>query len=317
MVEATDINSRQVKRAAFADFWPGFDPHDNILSAVLTERLGMTVVDDQDQADFLIYSVFGEKHQNFKGIRVFYTGESVKPRWDECDYAISFMKGDIPYPECHLRMPCWMNNGPVRRTGKIEQYSKDRKSLLSRHTRFCSFVYSNGNAPERIHFLRLLSRYKHVDCGGMVMNNMGSCVRDKIAFCSSCKFTIAFENYPAAGYVTEKLFDSLAALSLPIYWGAPDAGMEANPSRFVNAADFSTPEALAEYVIRLDQDEDLYLSYMDGPVFVPGQPDHRRIYEPSGRILFHDFMQREYMPDWQAAYGGLPSASRLSRHVPS
>ena len=185
MVEATDINSRQAKRAAFADFWPGFDPHDNILSAVLTERLGMTVVDDQDQADFLIYSVFGEKHQNFKGIRVFYTGESVKPRWDECDYAISFMKGDIPYPECHLRMPCWMNNGPVRRTGKIEQYSKDRKSLLSRHTRFCSFVYSNGNAPERIHFLRLLSRYKHVDCGGMVMNNMGSCVRDKIAFCLS------------------------------------------------------------------------------------------------------------------------------------
>ena len=79
MVEATDINSRQAKRAAFADFWPGFDPHDNILSAVLTERLGMTVVDDQDQADFLIYSVFGEKHQNFKGIRVFYTGESVKP----------------------------------------------------------------------------------------------------------------------------------------------------------------------------------------------------------------------------------------------
>ena len=107
MVEATDINSRQVKRAAFADFWPGFDPHDNILSAVLTERLGMTVVDDQDQADFLIYSVFGEKHQNFKGIRVFYTGESVKPRWDECDYAISFMKGDIPYPEC--QWPCQKN----------------------------------------------------------------------------------------------------------------------------------------------------------------------------------------------------------------
>lgn len=273
MVETAGINSRHAKRVAFADFWPGFDPHDNILSAVLTERLGMSVVDDQDQADFLIYSVFGDKHQNFKGIRVFYTGESVKPRWDECDYAISFMREDIPYPECHLRMPCWMNNGPVRRTGKVEQYSKDRKSLLSRHTRFCNFIYSNGNAPERIHFLRLLSRYKHVDCGGMVMNNMGSCVRDKIAFCSSCKFTIAFENYPAAGYVTEKLFDSLAALSLPIYWGAPDAGMEANPSRFVDAADFSTPEALAEYVIRLDQDEDLYLSYMDGPLFVPGQPD--------------------------------------------
>lgn len=52
MVETAGINSRHAKRVAFADFWPGFDPHDNILSAVLTERLGMSVVDDQDQADF-------------------------------------------------------------------------------------------------------------------------------------------------------------------------------------------------------------------------------------------------------------------------
>lgn len=271
MVETAHINLRKAARVAFADFWPGFDPHDSILFAVLTERLGMAVVDDQDQADFLIYSVFGNKHRSFKGIRVFYTGESVKPRWDECDYAISFMRENIPYPECHLRMPCWMNNARMK-TGKVEQYSKDRKSLLSKHTRFCNFVYSNGNAPERIHFMRLLSQYKQVDCGGRLMNNIGFCVRDKIAFCSSYKFTIAFENYPAAGYVTEKLFDSLAALSLPIYWGAPDVAMDVNPSRFVNAADFATPEALAEYVIRLDQDEDLYLSYMEGPLFTPGQP---------------------------------------------
>lgn len=273
MVEAVDINSRKAKRVAFADFWPGFDPHDNMFSSVLTERLGMTVVGDQDQADLLIYSVFGNKHRSFKGIRVLYTGESVKPRWDECDYAISFMRGDIPYPECHLRMPCWMNSDHIRKTGNVEQYARDKNSLLSRHTRFCNFVYSNGNAPERIHFLRLLSRYKQVDCGGRLMNNMGFCVRDKIDFCSSYKFTIAFENYPAAGYVTEKLFDSFAALSLPIYWGAPDVGMDANPSRFVNAGDFATPEALAEYVIRLDQDEELYLSYMDGPLFAPGRPD--------------------------------------------
>lgn len=275
MVETANINPRKAERVAFADFWPGFDPHDNMLSAVLTERLGMTVVSDQDQADFLIYSVFGNKHRSFKGIRVFYTGESVKPRWDECDYAISFMRGDIPYPECHLRLPCWMNSEHIRKTGTVEQYAKGKNSLSSRHTRFCNFVYSNGNAPERIHFLRLLSRYKHVDCGGRLMNNMGFCVQDKIAFCSSYKFTIAFENYPAAGYVTEKMFDSLAALSLPIYWGAPDVGMEVNSSRFVNAADFATPEALAEYVIRLDQDEDLYLSYMKGPLFAPGQPDVR------------------------------------------
>ena len=36
-----------------------------------------------------------------------------------------------------------------------------------------------------------------------------------------------------------------------------------------------------------------------------------------GIAILPKVMQREYMPDWQAAYGGLPSASRLSRHVPS
>lgn len=275
MVEKAVMNGKKSTRVAFADFWQGFNPHDSILSAVLRERLNMVIVDRQDEADLLIYSVFGNAYRQFKGIRVFYTAESVKPLWDECDYAISFMREDVLYPECHLRLPNWMGRDYIKRTGVVEQYPKDKRSLLSRHTRFCNFVYSNGNSPERIHFMRLLSQYKPVDCGGTVLNNMGECVRDKIAFCSSYKFTIAFENYPAAGYTTEKLIDPLAALSLPIYWGAPDVGKEVNPSRFVNAGDFLSPEALAEYIIRLDQDEELYLSYMDGPVFAPGRPDIR------------------------------------------
>ena len=273
MVEEAVMNGKKPTRVAFADFWQGFNPHDSILSAVLRERLNMVIVDGQDEADLLIYSVIGNAYRQFKGVRVFYTAESVKPLWDECDYAISFMREDVPYPECHLRLPNWMGRDYIKRTGVVEQYPKDKRSLLSRHTRFCNFVYSNGNSPERIHFMRLLSQYKPVDCGGTVLNNMGECVRDKIAFCSSYKFTIAFENYPAAGYTTEKLIDSLAALSLPIYWGAPDVGKEVNPSRFVNAGDFASPEALAEYIIRLDQDEELYLSYMNGPVFAPGSPD--------------------------------------------
>ncbi len=38
--------------------------------------------------------------------------------------------------------------------------------------------------------MRLLSQYKPVDCGGTVLNNMGECVRDKIAFCSSYKLRL-------------------------------------------------------------------------------------------------------------------------------
>ena len=44
----------------------------------------------------------------------------------------------------------------------------------------------------------------------------------KLSLLARYKFTLAFENSRAAGYVTEKLFQPLIAGSLPIYWGAPD-----------------------------------------------------------------------------------------------
>ncbi|MFR2286434.1 MAG: hypothetical protein ACLS9G_03485, partial [Akkermansia sp.] len=117
MVEKAVMNGKKSTRVAFADFWQGFNPHDSILSAVLRERLNMVIVDRQDEADLLIYSVFGNAYRQFKGIRVFYTAESVKPLWDECDYAISFMREDVLYPECHLRLPNWMGRDYIKRTG--------------------------------------------------------------------------------------------------------------------------------------------------------------------------------------------------------
>ena len=113
------MNGKKSTRVAFADFWQGFNPHDSILSAVLRERLNMVIVDRQDEADLLIYSVFGNAYRQFKGIRVFYTAESVKPLWDECDYAISFMREDVLYPECHLRLPNWMGRDYIKRTGVV------------------------------------------------------------------------------------------------------------------------------------------------------------------------------------------------------
>ena len=65
----------------------------------------MVIVDRQDEADLLIYSVFGNAYRQFKGIRVFYTAESVKPLWDECDYAISFMREDVPIPNAICVFP--------------------------------------------------------------------------------------------------------------------------------------------------------------------------------------------------------------------
>lgn len=258
-------------RIAFADFWPGFDKNNNIFADVLTSRLVAEVVDNPAEADVLIHSVSGETYRSFPGTRIFYTRESVKPRWDECDYALSFLREEPVHPERHLRLPYWVLEDYIRKTGRIEQFSTNPADVLERHRKFCNFVYSNRDAKERVHFLRTLSRYRHVDSAGQFLNNTGPVIRDKVAFCSGYKFTIAFENYPARGYVTEKLTDAFAAGSLPIYWGDPDVALDFNPKRFVHARDFQNFEKLTEYIRYLDQDDEAYLEYFKEPLFLKNQ----------------------------------------------
>lgn len=258
-------------KIAFADFWPNFDLRRNILSFILQTRLNAVLEDDPSHADVLIYSVFGDSHRSFRGTKVFYTGESLMPLWNECDYALTFMRDGSGAPERHFRLPHWMFCNYILNSGRIEQFPNDSKSLVLRHRKFCNFVYSNGKASERILFLKTLSRYRHVDCAGKCMNNMGISASDKLEFCSGYKFTIAFENYPSRGYVTEKLTDALAAGSLPIYWGAPDVIQDFNPRRFVHARDFRNFDELSDYIRYLDQNEEAYLSYFREPIFTKGQ----------------------------------------------
>ena len=55
--------------------------------------------------------------------------------------------------------------------------------------------------------------------GGMYENNVGRYVRNKISFLSNYKFSIAMENSEGQGYISEKIFDSFIAGTIPIYYG--------------------------------------------------------------------------------------------------
>ena len=75
----------------------------------------------------------------------------------------------------------------------------------------------------------------------------------------SYKFYIAFENSEQPGYMTEKLWQGLKVGSVPIYWGAPDVlEFLPDPAAIVNARDFDSMEALAEYVKQALHNETLY-----------------------------------------------------------
>ena len=110
-------------------------------------------------------------------------------------------------------------------------------------------------------------KYKHVVCGGGCLNNIGGKVHNKFTFQKKFKFSIAFENGKGDGYVTEKIFQAYQSNTIPIYIGTKDVIKDFNPETFINGNDFDTLDELIKYVIKVDNDNELYNSYMNKPVF--------------------------------------------------
>ncbi len=74
-------------------------------------------------------------------------------------------------------------------------------------------------------------------------------------------FHLAFENQNVDDYITEKLWGTLHSGTLPVYLGAPNIREHVPENSIIVAEDFENPQALADYLIRLTKDKDLYQSY--------------------------------------------------------
>lgn len=246
-----------VLRIKFVDFWDNFDEHYNTFVNVLSEKYEIEI---SDEPDYLIYSTFGYENLKYENcVKIFYTGENITPDFNLCDYAIGF---DImEFGDRYMRLPLYALYGIEElRTPKVF----DPQQVLNR--KFCSFVVSNGtDASERTRFFHLLSEYKKVDSGGAYENNVGGRVANKKEFISNYKFNIAFENSAKDGYTTEKIMEPMLVNSLPIYWGNRFVELDFNPDSFIDAKNFSSLEALVEYIIELDTNDDKYLSILSKP----------------------------------------------------
>jgi hypothetical protein len=116
---------------------------------------------------------------------------------------------------------------------------------------------------------------------GVTIDSYGACMRNKaipqeytakyggdynalkIDIISRYKFVMSFENSATDDYVTEKLFGVLAAGSVPLYDGASN-GKKFGPTSksMIYAADYGTPEKLAEYLLYLDKNDTAYMEYL-------------------------------------------------------
>ena len=240
----------------FSDFWGGFDKTDNYFYNLLKEEFDVEI---SSNPDYLFFSLFGNQHQNYKCVKIFYTGENIAPPLGYCQYSFSF---DYLDDSRNYRLPHYLlydGYYELQREKIIEESMVNRK--------FCNFVASNGDCQERNHLVQELSKYKKVDCGGRWMNNIGGPVSDKRKFQSEYKFSIAFENNAYRpqnpGYTTEKIMEPMTVNSIPIYWGNPKIDLEFNTKSFINFYDFKSESDMIEYIIELDKNDDRYLEMLN------------------------------------------------------
>lgn len=271
------MSIKPLLKIAFSDFifhennrdkLSSFNPQKNFLSKYFELNYSVQIV-TLEEANVLIYSTFGERHKHFHGRKIFYSSENVLPDFEECDFALTFCL--IDNEPKHIRLPQY-----VHYIEKPELLIKGANyapiDILKQKKKFCNFLVSNPRGPERNKFFKMLNRRKSVHSGGRHFNNIGEIVSDKLSFIKDYKFTLAFENSSSPGYTTEKLIEPMLVNSIPIYWGNPAVAHDFNPRSFINISDFPSFEAAIDYILKVDSDDQLYLSYLAEPWFKDNLP---------------------------------------------
>lgn len=263
-------------RLGFADT---FSTAIDFFTHALSHRF--SIIRDDEQPDYLIYGegVYGQNNRRFgkEVTKVFYTGENVRPPWDECQFAMTF---DHENSFRHYRLPLYVIDmwGAV-----VEKWTDDYYQLVNlKHdyekdydTReFCSFVVSNPRQEMRNKAFHFINEYKTVSSGGPHLNNIGYVLpRDrlehKLKFLDTYRFNICFENGCYPGYVTEKLYNALQVKTMPIYWGSATVDRDFNIKAFINAADHGDFNKLVNYIQHLDSPagKKEYLDIIERPAF--------------------------------------------------
>ena len=278
-------------RISVVDCGTRFDMADRVLEWISRQFEIELVARD---AEYVLHSCFGYDVLNHSGVRLFVTGENVRPDFNLSDYAIGFDR--LTFGDRYCRVPLYRFY--ARYDGLLRLPSPPAAAALAAKKGFCAYVASNWKAdPQRIQVAKLLMAYKPVAMGGSLMNNVGGRVADKIAFQSEYKFAVAFENSATPGYVSEKIVDAFLSRAIPIYWGAPDVAQDFNPDAFVNVNDCGSLEAALARVREIDADDARYCRMLAAPWFRDGrEPEHLR------EQVYLGFLTHIFAQPWEQAF---------------
>lgn len=279
----------------FVDFWKEFDSYNNDILNVLKKYYEIEI---SNEPDYIFFSCFGLEFTKYNCVRIFVTGENIRPDFNVCDYAMGF--DYMEFGDRYIRFPMlgfWYNRDSWFKDASNKHIFED--SILKTKPFFCNFIYSNGDTEvPREMFFNLLSEYKRVDSLGRFLNNagkqLGPAEVDKIEQQRKYKFSIAFENSSMPGYSTEKILEAFAAQTIPIYYGDPTIGEMYNNEAFINCHKYSSWEQVLKRVKEVNENDELYLQILRQPINVG---NHITTIYDMEQFLIHIFEQ-----DVRAAY---------------
>ena len=150
-------------------------------------------------------------------------------------------------------------------TGEAERQSKKLKktNFAEGKTGLVSWIVSICKAPShREMYADELSKYLPLHIYGFCgSRNLGSTHEDALRVKKSYKFYLAFENSLCKDYATEKLWDTMSVGTVPIVLGGANYSDILPENSYIDIKDFSSPKELADYVLKVDKDDELYNSY--------------------------------------------------------
>jgi hypothetical protein len=259
---------------SFLDFWNGFKPENNFFIYLIKSTKENVNITPPENADVIFYSCFGNSNKKYNCKKIFFTGENLRPNFNECDLSLSF---DFDhYGDRNMRLPLWYlyidwfnvksYNNPNWLI-PVEYLVGDNEFTKKEKINFCSTVFSSPY-DSRFNMINLLNTYKNVDCYGKIHNNkLLDGERYKMDVISNYKFNICFENSIHPGYFTEKILHAKIAGCVPIYYSDKSYSNDFNTNSCINLIDYNDMKEVLEDVKKIDSDNAIYKKIKSEPLF--------------------------------------------------